>query len=154
VRRDFPCPGDGGRRYPQRNAYWPILAATALLLAARPGRLLRNGGGAMSTEREGDIVRVVIEGEVLSAHGRRLDISGGHSVILDNVVSVEVLRPPVKVGDVIEQWQGLPGGSILADSDGRACQVFEFDDRSPTLQALGGASYGPFTVLYLPDGAA
>jgi hypothetical protein len=103
---------------------------------------------------EGDIVRVVIEGEVLSAHGRRLDISGGHSVILDNVVSVEVLRPPVKVGDVIEQWQGLPGGSILADSDGRACQVFEFDDRSPTLQALGGASYGPFTVLYLPDGAA
>jgi hypothetical protein len=34
VRRDFPCPGDGGRRIPQRNAYWPILAVAALLLAA------------------------------------------------------------------------------------------------------------------------
>jgi hypothetical protein len=34
MRRDFPCPGDGGRRIPQRDPDWPILAATALLLAA------------------------------------------------------------------------------------------------------------------------
>lgn len=34
MRRDFPCSGDGGTRYPQRRSGLSILAGTALLLAA------------------------------------------------------------------------------------------------------------------------
>lgn len=34
TRRDFPCPGDGGPRYPARRSGWSIVAGTAVLIAA------------------------------------------------------------------------------------------------------------------------
>jgi hypothetical protein len=109
----------------------------------------------MSGPREGQRARFVIEGEVLSAHGRRLDISGGHSVILDNVVSVEVLRPPVKVGDVIEtaeELDALPWRAAVVDRFGWVAQR----DRHGWSHTGGRVQRTdlPATVLYLPDGAA
>src|SRR5438128_646370 len=84
-------------------------------------------------------------------------LGGGHLIFPDaeHVVSVEVLRPPVKVGDVIEtaeQGAGLPALTTLIQDDGDVWQKRDGWWRSPG-ETGGWADPGlPATVLYLPDG--
>jgi hypothetical protein len=121
----------------------------------------------MSAPKVGQRVRVVLEGEVEASEGSVFAIGGGgwrQWVIVSNgttpsdlVVSVEVLRPPVKVGDVIEtaeQLDALPPGAIVLDRDGDAWQRRRGWGWCCTTGGDVPGDFAPFTVLYLPDGAA
>jgi hypothetical protein len=74
--------------------------------------------------KKGDLVRVVLEGEVTyvaSGIAYRLYM-GENSInpLTQQIVSVEVLTKPVKVGDVIttqEELDKLPGGAVVLDND-------------------------------------
>jgi hypothetical protein len=118
----------------------------------------------MSAPKVGDRVRVVLEGTVATVGeggfttNRSID---GLSYFIgadDPAVSVEVLRPPVKVGDVIdtaEELDALPDRAVVLNDKGCAMQT----DGTDWYAANGHSGPvskrpRPATVLYLPDGAA
>jgi hypothetical protein len=77
----------------------------------------------------------------------------------EHVVSVEILRPPVKVGDVIETAEELDALPIV-DSGRRPATAGSqqygtgWATARPTWAGGCDAPSSPATVLYLPDGAA
>jgi hypothetical protein len=118
----------------------------------------------MTAPKVGDRVRVVLEGVVKDVEPDNFQIGplGADNVIFpdaEHVISVEILRPPVKVGDVIdtaEQLDALPVGAVVREAG-------HFDDpdvceRSDSGWHAIGVTHEvppvpPMTVLYLPDGA-
>lgn len=122
----------------------------------------------MNGPKPGDRVRVVLEGEVTSDYcGTEAHFIIGcgkaENVITPaapHVVSVEILRPPVKVGDVIEtaeQLDALPDDTVVLNRYRTAVQR---DTRAWYVASTTGTGFSsldmalPVTVLYLPDGAA
>jgi hypothetical protein len=114
----------------------------------------------MSGPKEGDRVRVMLEGEVVSACRDSFYVSGSWVHFEGPGVSFEVLRPPVKVGDVIEtaeELDALPVWTVIREvGPDDASEVYE---RRPDGWLAPGREvpdppFLPATVLYLPDGAA
>jgi hypothetical protein len=113
----------------------------------------------MSEPKVGDRVRVVLEGDIRVVTPYGFEIGGSISNFVTpaatHVVSVEILRPPVKVGDVIEtaeQLDALPSRTAVVDRYGWVAQR----DRHGWSYMGGRVRHTdlPATVLYLPDGAA
>jgi hypothetical protein len=86
-----------------------------------------------------DHVRAVVEGRVSWVGDRTFRVGDGmdSSVICkapDHLISVETIRPPVAVNDVIEtaeELNGLPRWTTVIDRDGDAWQRTKDEDRSP-----------------------
>jgi hypothetical protein len=116
----------------------------------------------MSEPTVGDRVRVVLEGEVKDVEPDNFQIGpfGADNVIFpdaEHVVSVEILRPPVKVGDVIEtreQLDALPSRTAVVDRYGWVAQRDRVGDGWSYMGGRVRHTDLPATVLYLPDGAA
>jgi hypothetical protein len=115
----------------------------------------------MSEPKVGDRVRVVLEGEVRrrAPTTSRSGIGADNVIFLDaeHVVSVEILRPPVKVGDVIEtaeELDALPSRTAVVDRYGWVAQRDRVGDGWSYMGGRVRHTDLPATVLYLPDGAA
>jgi hypothetical protein len=120
--------------------------------------------GDVEMPRDGQRVRVVLEGDAWGVSGETFRVGErGWNMILptaSHVMSVEVLRPPVGVDDVLEaaaDLDDLPVRAVVLDRAGDAWQRHAGDWRCTT----GGicttsdiTGYGPFTVVSLGRGAA
>lgn len=116
----------------------------------------------MSEPKKGDRVRVTFDGTVVNqcrmGWGKEFHVAvaiGGFDFCIPEAATVEVLRPPVKVGDVIEtreQLDALPSRTAVVDRYGWVAQR----DRHGWSYMGGRVRHTdlPATVLYLPDGAA
>jgi hypothetical protein len=122
----------------------------------------------MSEPKVGQRVRVVLEGVVTVVEHDNFQIGprGADNVIFpdaEHVVSVEILRPPVKVGDVIEtaeELDALPHRAAVREqaSPWRIWERSAVDRcwRTPgnRVEVVSVAVLLPAKVLDLPDGAA
>jgi hypothetical protein len=112
----------------------------------------------MTAPKVGRRVRVVLEGEVVSACRDSFYVSGSWVHFEGPGVSVEILRPPVKVGDVIEtaeELDALPLWTAVLTGDRVIAQYGVpgwYVAGSEELQAM--TTLVPATVLYVPDGDA
>jgi hypothetical protein len=103
-----------------------------------------------------DHVRAVVEGRVSWVGDRTFRVGDGmdSSVICkasDHLISVETVRPPVAVNDVIEtaeELNGLPRWTTVIDRDGDAWQRTLRGWRCTSGDTIYDG-YGPFTVVYL-----
>jgi hypothetical protein len=114
--------------------------------------------GDVKMPRDGQRVRVVLEGDAWDVSGETFRVGEkGWNIILptaSHVTSVEILRPPVKVGDVIEaaaDLNDLPVRAVVLDRAGDAWQRHADGWRCTT----GNVDIvpGPFTVVSLGRGA-
>ena len=109
--------------------------------------------------KQGDTVRVTMVGKVMTTedHYLSLQLAAGEAWIpKDHIESVEVIRSPLKVGDIIsahrlntEDW---PHGTVLEDAG------FDFLIRATkgwVSAETGNAMflYNDHKILYLPDSA-
>lgn len=123
--------------------------------------------GDVEMPRDRQRVRVVLEGDAWGVSGETFRVGEGRTwnIIFppaSHVVSVEVLRPPVGVGDVLAaaaDLDDLPLRAVVLDRAGDAWQRHAGDWRCTT----GGVcttsdtmitGYGPFTIVSLGRGTA
>jgi hypothetical protein len=110
-----------------------------------------------NTPRVGDTARVVLEGEVTYIFGDYFDIADSNSIYVgaDHVKSIEVLTPPVKVGDTVivsKIHDNLPVGAVVKALE----TLVKFTD-DLWHDPANGRSYthkymeAPRTVVYLPE---
>jgi hypothetical protein len=117
----------------------------------------------MSGPKVGQRVRVTYEGiydRAFPSGGEMVhEIRSGDMFLLAPPdAKVEILRPPVKVGDVIEtaeELDALPDRAVVLNDKGCAMQTDGTDWYAANGHS-GPVSRRPLpaTVLYLPDGAA
>jgi hypothetical protein len=114
----------------------------------------------MSTPKNGDRVQVALEGEVISVCSDSFYVSGSWVHLREPGVSFTIIRPAVKVGDVIEtaeELDALPLDTAVLNKHGTAIQKdsngwFSASSHGDALSALDAQL--PATVLYAPDAAA
>lgn len=120
--------------------------------------------------KNGDIVRVVLEGRADWADTQGFAIGKANenfiSPAASHVKSIEVLAPPVKVGDRVGKVDELPVGTVLLDAPATPCcndanaykkvahdrweSTSDYWRRTGKPLTDAGMNYSVFTVLHLP----